>query len=352
MHLICMGVAVASSQAPNSHLITLLALILSVTSVLSQETPKTSGVIEDVLTNFDVCSSLGITANREQLDEIENLQKEKQLLEFALTGSKKLAAEQRNKFNECEADKRLLQGKLNAGNLDAENSDKIQGYIKTTNALRSEIRGLKEELRILKSSKQTTNKVNYPKVILDYKKRVQSLLNAKNCPAGKVDGIIGKKTIDAAQWFARSVKYYNFDGDIFDSQFYEKLVSSSAKCRSVVQSNNRKLSNSDRTALNGRWKLTATCDGGRVITGSGILKYARNDAHIVRYEVTNYKNNLGDTAVGTVAHSGIGTSGETIAATLWFKGGGQVTARMSRTSKNLLKGKDSSGCSLTARRSG
>ena len=195
-----------------------------------------------------------------------------------------------------------------------------------------------------------TNKVNYPKVIVDYKKRVQSLLNAKNCPAGKVDGIIGKKTIDAAQWFARSVKYYSFDGDIFDSQFYDKLVSSSVKCRSLVQSSS-KLSNSVRTALNGRWKLTATCDGGRVITGSGILKYARNDATTVRYEVTDYKNNLGDTAVGTVAHSGIGTSRETIAATLWFKGGGQVTARMSKTSNNLLNGKDSNGCSFTARRS-
>ena len=350
MRLICSVAAVANSQTLKRFLITSASLLFSVTCGVAQEAANASTVIEDVLTNFDVCSSLGITANVEQVEEIENLQKEKQLLEFALNESKNLAAEQRNKFNQCKTEKRSLQSELNAALENNDNDDRIQGYIQTTNALRLELRELNEELRNLKSSKQTTNQVNYSKVILDYKKRVQSLLNAKNCSAGKVDGIIGKKTIDAAQWFARSIKYNSFNGDIFDEQFFNELNSNPARCRSAALSTKRKLSESDRTALNGKWNLTATCDGGRLITASGVLKYARNDATTVSYEVADYKNNLGDTAIGTVTHSNIGTSAEMIMATLWFKGGITATAQMSRTSKNVLNGNDSNGCNLVARR--
>ena len=330
--------------------LTVILVPFGMNAVLAQDNSNTPPIIEDVLTTFDVCGSLGVGQSAKNSEQVKKLQKENELLEFALNGSKNLAAERRTKLIQCETEKRLIQRELSEAKDSNEDSEKLQGYIKTTNALRSEIRELNKELTALKAANQASTPVNYSEVILSYKKRVQSLLNAKNCPAGKVDGIIGKKTVDAAQWFARSVKYYSFNGNIFDDRFYKQLVSSSAKCSGSAQRSVRKLSNSDRTALSGRWSLTSTCGGGQIITATGNLQYARNDATEVRYQLINYKNNLGNTATGVVAHSGIGTSAESISATLWFTGGGTVTARMNRTSRNELKGNDSNGCSLVARR--
>ena len=330
--------------------LTVILVPFGMNAVLAQDNSNTPPIIEDVLTTFDVCGSLGVGQSAKNSEQVKKLQKENELLEFALNGSKNLAAERRTKLIQCETEKRLIQRELSEAKDSNEDSEKLQGYIKTTNALRSEIRELNKELTALKAANQASTPVNYSEVILSYKKRVQSLLNAKNCPAGKVDGIIGKKTVDAAQWFARSVKYYSFNGDIFEDRFYKQLVSSSVKCRGSAQNSGRKLSNSDRTALNGRWRLTATCDGGRVITATGVLKYAKNDAYSVRYDLVDYVNSLGNSAVGTAVHSEIGTSGEKLQATLWFKGGGTASADMKKISSNLLRGNDSNGCSLVARR--
>lgn len=350
MPLMCMGVVVANSNALKCFLIASMVLTISVEELSAKETSIPSVVIQDVLTNFDVCNSLGIEPNAEEAKAIQTLQREKQLLEFALDGSKKIAAEERSKFAQCETEKRSIQNELRMQIDGNKNDEKLQGYIDTTKALRSEIRELKKEISALKSEKKMPTTINYSKILIDYKKQVQSLLNEKNCPAGKVDGIIGKKTIDAAQWFARSVKYYSFNGDIFDELFYEKLNSSEIRCQSVAKKNNVKVSDRNRAELNGRWSLTATCDGGRVITATGNMKYLRNDATTVRYDLTNYVNSLGSKGVGTALHYDFGTANESIDATIWFEGGGKANARLKRINTNLLKGTDSSGCSLVASR--
>lgn len=343
-----MDFAVASLATLKRLIITLVILIAFVTGAFAQDSSNKSSVIEDVLTNFDVCGSLGITVNTDHEEKIKILETQAQYLNSLLDSTRNVADERKRNLAKCETEKRNIQtGWINET---AKNEKKVQDYLKMTNELRAEIRELKTEIRALKSADQTSTQLNYAKVISDYKKQVQSLLNAKDCSAGKVDGIIGMQTKDAAGWFARVVKYYSFSGDIFDEQFFNELISNPAKCRVTAKNTKRSLTQSDRTALNGRWKLTATCDNGRVITASGVMKYARNDATTVRYELIDYKNNLGNTAIGTVAHSNIGTSAENITATLWFTGGGTATARMNRTSRNMLTGEDSEGCSLVVQR--
>ena len=98
-----------------------------------------------------------------------------------------------------------------------------------------------QELEAQVARLENPNNQNLGIAITAFKKQVQYLLNEKNCNAGKVDGLIGKQTLLAANRFARASDFKLKNGNIYDQEFYEFLVSSKSNCKSPNNANSSNL---------------------------------------------------------------------------------------------------------------
>ena len=99
-------------------------------------------------------------------------------------------------------------------------------------SLRLELESKLNEIEKLKSTNSSIE--NLGKSITLYKKTVQRLLNEKKCKAGSVDGIIGSKTIRAAERFAYSSNFPQKSSLVYDEEFFNHLLSSNRECKVVT----------------------------------------------------------------------------------------------------------------------
>ena len=97
--------------------------------------------------------------------------------------------------------------------------------------LEKELAALRNTMRDLTSKDQQVDDLG--EAITLYKKTVQHLLNEKNCEAGNVDGLIGRKTVQAAERFASDTGFTQNENFIYTETFFNHLNKSKSKCESI-----------------------------------------------------------------------------------------------------------------------
>ncbi len=263
-------------------------LFIGVTS-FGQDSTSSSQLIDDLLSDSDVCVSIGYISKENVSKERKAILTEVETLKVALTAS--LARQQELELNLAQAKrdgtgstsgssnnnyleienqllKDELKGLLEASNLSSSVIDQLTylrtqvqacasekqeltakidsisvDYTKNEKDLRdklsealAKVRNLENELGKARGTVATLQASNKKSddlggAITSYKKTVQRLLNEKKCKAGVVDGLIGTQTIQAANRFAYASNFPQKSNLVYDEAFFNHLKSSNLECK-------------------------------------------------------------------------------------------------------------------------
>ncbi len=193
-------------------------------------------------------------------------------------------------------------------------------------SLRLEIESKLNEIEKLKST--NSNPENLGKYITQYKKTVQRLLNEKNCDAGTVDGVIGSKTVKAAERFAKTSGFKQRNSLIYDEKYFNNLVNSKKRCRDEVIDD----------AFAGSWNIRTICSD-KLFFATAELFPISDD----QYEILDYENNFYEKASGRAT-----LQNSTLIIDLSFENSrSSYTAYLKKTGLRLT-GSTASGCKVQA----
>lgn len=139
----------------------------------------------------------------------------------------------RTQVQACSAEKQELTEKIE--NSDADYSVQLKDYREKLSEALVKVYTLENEIGTLrgtvKSLQSDNNKSDdLGKAITSYKKTVQRLLNEKKCNAGTVDGLIGTQTVRAAERFAYASSFPRNSNLIYDERFFNHLKRSNREC--------------------------------------------------------------------------------------------------------------------------
>ena len=294
-----------SVQMLNIHLklfLFALATCLIGGGTFAQSEQSKSELLEDLLSGSDVCVNLGYVS--EDGVNTERLEYEKKLMSV----NQQLA----------EALAELDTIKSEAGESNSSSMDERLDFLRDA-AMQCEMKyaALSEE--------QNSGVEDLGKALTLYKKTIQRLLNEKNCDAGLEDGVIGGKTVKAAENFALSSGFRKKYELVYDEEFFEHLNNSKSVC-SIAQK--------DKYA--GNWRVKSVCSN-RVITATVKIEKINSFS----YRLTDYVNNMGDRAYGT------GTVIDDYIKIVLKFDGSTSTATL-RGTDDKLEGESGNGCEVEA----
>lgn len=167
----------------------------------------------------------------------------------------------------------------------------------------------------------------------ELRREIQAELNRVGCNLGTPDGIIGPRSRQALRDFSRA-RGINFDEAHFERERFLLVI------RSITD---RVCVTPPRPAgpnLAGNWSLSGRCSYTPVAISGRFTAAAQSDG---RYSL-RYRNNLGETGVGTVVQNG----NRATVTVRWNNGVSTVSHMTTNPSGTQMSGSSSNGCVFEA----